>query len=51
MNRTSKLKIGAAIAALACTIAPASAENFNVSAGDLKSALDLYARQVGVTLA
>ncbi len=51
MNRTSKLKLGAAIAALACGAAPAFAENFNVSAGDLKSALDAYAHQAGVTLA
>ncbi|HVT24857.1 MAG TPA: TonB-dependent receptor [Rhizomicrobium sp.] len=51
MNRNTKLKLGAAIAALAYTAAPAWAESFNVSAGDLKSALDAYARQAGVTLA
>jgi len=51
MNRTNKLRLGASLVALACTTAPAFAENFNVSAGDLKSALDAYARQAGITLA
>ncbi len=51
MNRKSRLRLGSAIAALACTAAPAFAESFNVSAGDLKSALDAYAHQAGVTLA
>ena len=45
------LKLGAAVAALTWTAIPAYAENFNVSAGDLKSALDAYARQAGVSLA
>ena len=51
MNRTNRLKVGVAIAALACTAGPAFGESFNVSAGDLKAALDSYARQAGVTLA
>jgi len=50
MNRNA-LKLGAAIAALTWTATPVLAENFNVSPGDLKSALDAYARQAGVTLA
>jgi outer membrane receptor protein involved in Fe transport len=51
MNRNAKLKLGAGIAALTCATAPAFAENFSISAGDLKSALDSYARQAGITLA
>ncbi|HVZ68730.1 MAG TPA: TonB-dependent receptor, partial [Rhizomicrobium sp.] len=50
MYRNS-LKLGAAVAALTWTAAPVHAENFNVQAGDLKSALDAYARQAGISLA
>src|SRR6185437_8542283 len=49
MKHSTQLKSTAAAIALLCA-APALAEDFNIPAGDLAGALDLYATRTGVQL-
>jgi len=49
MKHSTQLKSAAAAIALLCT-GPAFAEDFNIPAGDLAGALDLYASRTGVQL-